>query len=540
MANRLDKLIGYISPARGARRASARLAMNHLGGMQSQVSSHRAARRNRLTDDWLTSRGSADADILNDLPNIRMRSREVVKNTGLGEGLIGSLADTLVGTGIRPQSTIDHQELGISEEDARSIGSSMERAFRRWVPFADAHGRCLSFWALEKLITRSWLESGDVFLHPTFLDREGKGSRPRTYSFALEAIEADRVCTPHGRAGNDDTGNEIRDGVEIDSRGTPVAYWVRASHPGDIMISGLAKHDRGTFKRVPAWTESGRPGMIHIFEPLRVGQTRGIPLLAPILVDIHQLDEYLMNELTVKRVLSCIGLIVENPELADGSVIGTYESEDGSETGPGSRNTKFKPGMVFEGQRGQKLSAFNPARDDQTFDPFVMVMLRRIACGAKTTYEFLTKDFSKSNFANGKLSETHLWKTLSSDQRFLGGSMVTPSYMFVAEESYLRNEYALPEQLTPLSSLDWFAATTHAPGRSYMQPEKEIPAIGDAIEIGVSNRAIACGERGLDWETVARQQAREQALDKSLGIQRGPIPVRATNDRDDDEARGVA
>ena len=86
--------------------------------------------------------------------------------------------------------------------------------------------------------------------------------------------------------------NEIRMGVEIDRWGRAVAFHVWSAHPSE-------PNGRDTDRiRVPA------DQMIHWFRPYRVGQTRGVPDFAPILLTIKMLSGYEEAELVASRIAS--------------------------------------------------------------------------------------------------------------------------------------------------------------------------------------------------------------------------------------------
>ena len=93
--------------------------------------------------------------------------------------------------------------------------------------------------SIQSLIARTWFVDGEVFILKT------KGSSmPR-----IQLIESHRVGTPPRQW--DQEGRLLVDGVEMDKRGRPAAYWVR---------DGFDFED---YRRIPA------ESIIHVFEPPR-------------------------------------------------------------------------------------------------------------------------------------------------------------------------------------------------------------------------------------------------------------------------------
>jgi capsid protein len=132
--------------------------------------------------------------------------------------------------------------------------------------------------------TSAW-DSGDCFALRRFKESTS------FLALAVQLIEADRVSTPVDRQNEE----LLRDGVELDGDGQPVAYHILNRHPGDNpLYHGLTPQD---WARVPALGESGDPLIVHLMDMDRIAQTRGVPSLAPVIESLKQLDRYAEAEL---------------------------------------------------------------------------------------------------------------------------------------------------------------------------------------------------------------------------------------------------
>jgi len=111
----LDKVIGWISPEAGVRRLKAKTVMALYGGYTG------ARKDRRQTKAWQTMDGSADQVTLPDLPALRERSRDLIRNAPLATGAINTVVTNVVGTGLKVQSRVDRDVLkgilGDTEED---------------------------------------------------------------------------------------------------------------------------------------------------------------------------------------------------------------------------------------------------------------------------------------------------------------------------------------------------------------------------------------------------------------------------------------
>ncbi len=117
-AERLDSLIGIFAPAWELRRRLARHANEFAVKKFGLRGGYAGASKDRLRTSWLPGGGSADEDLLPDLPDLRERSRDLVRNDGTAAGIVTTMTSNVVGTGIIPQSNVDMESLGIDEATA--------------------------------------------------------------------------------------------------------------------------------------------------------------------------------------------------------------------------------------------------------------------------------------------------------------------------------------------------------------------------------------------------------------------------------------
>ena len=113
--NIIDRMVGFVSPGLALKRVQERQALSYYGG------ANRGARYDRpQTKNWFTTRGSADADSLTDIPALRYRSRDMVRNTPIATGAIHTVVGNVVGTGLALQPTPDITVLGWDKDKAKS------------------------------------------------------------------------------------------------------------------------------------------------------------------------------------------------------------------------------------------------------------------------------------------------------------------------------------------------------------------------------------------------------------------------------------
>ncbi len=94
---------------------------------------HRAASLTaRELSSWRPMPGSPDADLLDELPTLVSRSRDLARNHGVASGAIQTLVDNVVGTGLRLSALPDYKALGKDKEWADNWSRRTEALWRSW------------------------------------------------------------------------------------------------------------------------------------------------------------------------------------------------------------------------------------------------------------------------------------------------------------------------------------------------------------------------------------------------------------------------
>ena len=490
----IDGTVSLLSPAAALRRRAARNATE-------EFATYKGATRSRLNSSWSVSSGSADYDLLPDLPILRERSRELVRNDPIAAGAVNTLVDNIVGTGIRPQSTIDAKKIGVSDEQAAEVRRSCEAAWERWAPSADISRR-LTFYDMQSTIMRSIILNGEAIAIPVRVSRPGVA-----YDISLEIIEPDRIEAP-GKNDNPNGRLNRRSGIEMGKYQNPVAYWVRVAHPGDGTFTRRSKR---THRRLPAYDSEGNPLLFHLANLTRPGQTRGEPMLSSVLDTFKSLSSYNEATLVSQRVAACYSVFISREDPVNAAI------NRADETLNGQRLSEIEPGMVSYLAPGEQISFGNPSGLSTSYNEFVVRQLKTIGGSLGLPLELLTKDFSETNYSSARAALLEARRVFQRWQRVIIDHLCAPVYQAVIEEAWLRGDIpgirdfdAVREALTQSR---WVP-----PSYGWVDPAKEVAAASAAIEVGLSSLAVEAAAQGRDWEQVLEQQAREKALRQELDL----------------------
>ncbi|HYC55869.1 MAG TPA: phage portal protein [Candidatus Binatia bacterium] len=500
--NAIERAIAVVSPQRALRRVQARHAIEAMDGTSSGYSGGKST---RINSEWFPTLNSADKDTLQDLDVLRARSRSLLRENGWAEGLVSTLVDHVVGLGIKPQAKVDAKLAGISPEEKREYEAAAESAFKLWVPHADITLK-LDFYELQQLSARSKFTDGEYFHRIVHLDELRMQQRGAAYSTALEIIDPDRVKSPRGNVEQLGNGNVIKHGIEFDRFGAPVAFWVLKTHPNDI--GGFARgYSEDDFIRVPA------SSMVHGFDVLRPGQTRGVPLLAPVLNTFHQQSRLATFHLVAAQVAACYSLWItsENPA-------GLLGATDTTLNAKGQREEKIEPGVIRRARPGESIQAFSPNHPHTSFFELAQFNSREISSAAGVTYEQAFKDFTKTTFSGGRLAQLVSQKFYKRQQgreaRVLGQRIYTE----VIREAWLAEDLPVRMSMKSAKARHFFMANWAGPAYGYVDPVKEVQASRMAIAAGLSTHARECAATGEDWEEVFEQLQKEQQRAAELGL----------------------
>jgi len=360
--NSVDRLVGFFSPTRGLARQQARVMSSIL------KRSYEGASTSRRTAGWHATGASANAEIGPALAKLRARSRDMVRNNGYASSAIEKLVSNIIGTGIMPRAK--------TGDDARN--KAADALWLEWSTVCDADGQ-LDFAGLQALATRTTAEAGECLV----LLRNRRPSAGLPIPLQLQLLEPDHLDT--NKIQNVGNGGVILNGVEFDSMGRRIAYWLFPTHPGDQAIGGSGGY---VSKRFPA------KNIIHLFRKTRPAQVRGVPWMASIMLRMRDLDEYADAELWRKKVAACFAAFVTRPEGTSGSPIGVAKT-----TTDGVRTDSIEPGMIEYLYQGEGVE-FGKPPDSGAYQPYMQTELRGAAAGANVTYEQLTSDLSGVNFSS--------------------------------------------------------------------------------------------------------------------------------------------
>ncbi len=494
IGNLVDAVVSTFAPISGLRRMQARKAMrSYQGAEPSRVSSGRNP-KNQPADMELLGPFGADRS--------RAWARELVRNNAYAWGVVDTIVSSVVGCGIRAQSTFETFE----GDDVEDVNDERDKIWSEWCEVCHVNGQ-YTFEELQSLALREMVEAGEVLVRLIRTPQNIYRGILRPVPLALELIEADRL------AGDKDTyaarivnqnGNRIIRGVEVDELGKPVAYWIYKDHP----LQPYA------FTRSPDRIPANE--ILHLFRREREGQTRGLTWFAPVLSDIRDIGTYIDNELQASAVASCFTVAIKS-----NTPIGNlYDPDGGSGTdSAGNRERYVEPGMIMELQPGEDVVGLNPGRPNTGAEPWIQTILRKIAVGTGLSYETVARDYSQTSYSSSRTSQLEDRRRFRCWQQYLIRHLLQPTWDAFCDAAALSS---LPGFASSSDLLDdrrkFTPVEWQTPEWEWVDPQSEQTASEMALNSFTDTYQNVLGSRGRSYRSVFYQRRKEDRMRQKLGL----------------------
>lgn len=503
----IDRMVGYFDPVRGAKRLRARAGIAWLSGHAGGGGYEAGRGSSKALQEYNPLARSATSDIHPGLGRMRARSRDQVRNNPIASGAVGTMVTSTVGSGLTVQPNIDQELLGLSDKQADAWEREASAIWEMWAESTecDIEGEC-TFGQVQGILFRAMLESGDVLRMRRFLwdlERE-RPRRGEVFATKLQIVEADRISNPNW---NVDT-PELQGGVQIDGDGRTLQYWVQSTHPGDMYLWRRI----GDWRPIPARDpNTGQRVAKLLLHKQRPGQRRGVPVLAPVILPLKQIDRYTEAEIMAAVTSGLFTVFVTSEEPGDSGPIQGIAGDDSKPQNEG--DIHLGNGAVVDLAPGEDVNFANPMRPNAQFDPFVKAVLRQVGMGLEMPYEVLIKHFQASYSASrAALLDAHkLWRNR---RKWLVRETCQPCYEDVISEAVARGMIQAPGFFDSfLLRRAWLGTVWTGDAMPQIDPKKEADAAKLRVDLGTSTIDRESREtNGSTFLENHRQRRKEQSM----------------------------
>ena len=480
-------MANYFRNVTRAARFMGRAIMGSTTGFDGASTARRLAGWTEV-DSAISALVSTEGDAL------RSRSRGLVRKNAWAKNAQDAYVANAIGTGITPEPL--HPD--------RAIRTLLKEKWDQSVLEMDADG-VTDFYGMQALMLREMFEAGEVI---------GR-FRPRYPSdgllvpVQLQILESEHLpLTMNETAAGQ---NQVRSGIEFTPYGKRVAYHLYKEHPGSGMMAFVPSSMEKT--RVPV------DQVIHSIVALRAGQIRGTPWLAPIMVTLYELDQF-VDATLVRQKLANMFLGWQramSDEVA--AIVQSQSTLPGGETAPeGVGFGELQGGTLLDlGNSGMTLEWSKPPDPAATLPEFVKMMLRAVACGIGLPYTLLNWDTADVNYSSmrGELLEFR-----RRVEQFQFHTMIhqicRPVWKRWVNDAVLAGVVPKPDSKEgwgDLYDVEW-----RTPRWAWVDPEKDVKAAKESVRCGFTSRTAVIHETGYDPEAVDAEIAADNERADELGI----------------------
>ncbi len=470
------------------------------------VNRYDAAGMGRRMKGWMPPTSGPNSTLVG-LQKIRDRSQDVARNDWAGTSGVQHWTTNLVGTGVRAR--------------LKRIADKVKKqryndAWDEWCRQCDADS-VLDFYGLQTLAVRTWFVDGEAFGRLRYRRTDFGMSVP----MQVQVLESQML--PLWDLDNwpgMPLGHKMRSGIELNRTGQRVAYWFYREHPSDGQTTSV---DISKLVRVPA------EEVMHLFEPKRPGQLRGVPDFAPVLARLRNIGDFDDAVLERQKLANLFAGFVKKVGVT--GVNDTVDPVTGNEIESGfdgSPVTGLEPGIMQYLDPGEDVTFANPPEAGTTYSDYMRTQQLGTAAGQGLPYEIMSGDIKE-------VSDRTLRVVMNEFRRFAEQrqwQIIIPMWCQKIRNAWV--DQAAVTGVAAISDVLALKAVEWAPqGWAYIHPVQDVQAKQSEVEAGFRSRSSVISERGDDPETVDNEIAADKEREASLGITFGEQAKPDGNDQAD-------
>jgi lambda family phage portal protein len=318
--------------------------------------------------------------------------------------------------------------------------------------------------------------------------------------YSIEMIEPDMLPLDL----NDSIRN-ILHGVERNAWNRPVAYHLYKQHPGDPNVL------MPQIKRVSA-------DFVHHAKMVdRIGQVRGVSLLASVLTRLDDLKDYEESERVAAKIAASMAAFI---------IKGDPQSYADSDSKPSGRRMRFQPGMVFDDLvQGESVGTVDTNRPNPNLETYRNGQLRAVAGGMRVSFSSLSKNYNGTYSAQRQelVEQYGAYGVLAYE---VISQIVRPIYERFIQAAIASGELVIPAGVSRASVAD---AMFMPPVMPWINPVHEATGLRMMIRAGIRSLTSVISERGGRMYDTLEEIRNERAWADELGITLDSDPKQVSN-----------
>lgn len=483
MGNVLDNIIGFISPAAGAKREAWR---RHLDEQRS----YDAGSYDRLNAGWIAYNQSAEQTDRYSRDTVRARARDLERNSDLANSVIRAYKRNVVGIGWTLQA----------RTPSESLNRKIEDAWNSWCKRKNCDvTETQSFNQMLRMAVKRKKVDGGILFKKCYTSG---GIVP----FKLQALEVDELDI--GRAAPRDPRCRVIGGIELNTYNKAVGYWIQ-----QYSVDGFGQME-------PVYVPA--KDIICYFTKDRPSQIREMSDLAPAITRVRDANEFMTAVSVKERIAACLAVFIKKITPSPGSFAGFRGmGPQEAKTSGDYEGKKISPGMIKELNAGDEIQVVNPSGQSADAAGYIKLQQHLIGAGQGLSYEATSRDMSQSNYSSARQGIIEDEQTYIEDVELLREVVMDEAYETFIISGVLSGLLDIPkfwEDKQKYLKHEWVAAP-----KKWIDPLKEADATKTALQTGQKTFQQVCAENGMDWKDYIDQTLDVLNYARKKGIEMGGV-----------------
>ena len=490
----------------------------------------------RTMQDWNPRLQSADKDLLPYRGKMTARARDLVRNNGYAQSIVYTYIDNVVGHFFKISPKPSYVLLGKDYAWSHEVRRNIKARFNAWADSIYYHPdyyRQSTFVQLLKQSLYNAVVDGEVLGVIRYVGGQGK------YRLKLQLIEPERLSTPDNLRSD----KSVIAGVKHDAKGRPIGYYICDKHPSE---TGPKK-----WQYIARTNNFGRKQVIHLYDKERPSQKRGRGIFAPIIQQFKLLDNYKIteSERAIAQAMFAAVISSDLPSADAFTALGGELDEELDGLTPYEAYmgclAEFKDtsgGLSINGSKiahlatNESLDILRSDAPNTAYGQFTDANVRETAAGAGTSYEQVSKDYSRTTYSSARTAMIEAFKRFMSMREDFPIKLANEIYALWLEED-LELVSGYPDNTVPRFAEEpeaWTACKWITQGKGEIDPLKQAQASKQNLEILRTTHEHEAAEVGQDFDEILEQTAYEQERIKELNItavdDTAPAPTEEPNE----------
>ena len=450
-------------------------------------------------DERLPFDGTAEQFNTYSRDKLRARARDLERNNPITGSVLEAFLNNAIGTGFNMQAQTNNDV----------FNQRIEALWKEWEHHENCditQQQCLDD-IIKLIVVRKFVDGGIMATFPL----DGKRKIPLTIQLH-EVDDLDTMTDP-----KDQNGHIIVNGVELDTTGKPLGYWLKQTEPDGFSEMEPRRYDA--------------KDVIVLWKKSRGSQFREITEMARTIGVTKDLGDYNVAVMFQQKIAACFSAFVETDNTlgAPGRIANQAD---------GSRVENIEGGSIKYLKAGEHIKGLTPNAQVTDASNFLPLQQRIIAADKGLSLESTSRNVERVNYASAR-------------QNLLGDQLTYGSIREELVEYFLRPLYKRFVNICYLTGLldgtgfkygdeEYYKATWLAASLGWIDPLKEAQANAINLANGGKSFQEYCAEQGADWRDRIDQmkEVQDYAESKGVALAFGVQDSEIKNEPEDDDTGG--